>query len=91
MTDAVTRSAYGHDESRNDLQVIADASPESAEATEACRRLGEYLDLLESLKEAADRMVWEASHPSRRGNRGLNAIVAYRRITESGRTQPPQR
>ena len=91
MTDSPTMPEYGHDESRGDLKAIVDAGPESASTAGAYRRLCDYLDLLESLKEAADRMVWEASHPSRRGNRGLNSIVAYRRIAEGGGTSPPQR
>jgi hypothetical protein len=36
----------------------------------------------DSLKRAGDAMVYEFSHPTRDGKRWMEAIVAYRRVSE---------
>lgn len=59
--------------------LLADCAPD---------RLGD-VDLLETavrqrdaLKKAGDGMVFEFSHPTRHGSRWMDAIVAYRRVSD---------
>lgn len=80
MTDSASES--GND-ARAALEriraLVAECAPDLAADVDVLETAIEQRD---ALKAAGDAMIYEVSHPKRRGSQMMEALVAFRRISE---------